>query len=164
MTKVVKSLFLGLALALCAMFAFQTTEVSYAAEDTGVLLASSDTNSSGNSGSSEEFNADVNDIHVQMTGNGDDASLHVQGIGGGNAASTWSTLFNKFKVIIIGITGIATLVFVLFFVKNFMVLGANSGNPSARREAINGCLWTGIAAAGCGAVTILVGLSWNAFK
>lgn len=105
-------------------------------------------------------NGDINDLDISMQ----DGQIVTNFDDGGDSSSTWGTLFNKYKILILGFNGLATLTFVLLFIKNFLLIGANSDNPSARREAINGCLWTGIATALCGSVMVVVGLFWNAFK
>ena len=112
-------------------------------------------------GDSDSPANDLNDVKIEM---GDDGGLTIDGISDGDGASTWNTIFNKSKVFVMGFSGIGTIAFIGFFIKNFIALGANSNNPSGRSQALTGCLWTGIAAAACGSVTLLVGLFWNAFK
>ena len=51
---------------------------------------------------------------------------------------------------------------VVFFIINFMKLGSSAGNPQARSQALTGVLWTGLAAAGLGAVSIIAGFFYNA--
>lgn len=111
--------------------------------------------------SSESEKNDLNNVKVSI---GDNGELKVDGITDGNTANTWNTIFNKSKLFVIGFSGLATIVFIGLFVKNFVALGAASNNPQGRNQALVGCLWTGLAAAGCGSVTLLVGLFWNAFK
>ena len=79
-------------------------------------------------------------------------------------ASVWNTLFTQYKGVIIGVTGIATLTMVALFIFNFMKLGQSAGNPQQRSMALTGLLWTGLAAAGLGGVTIFVGFSQNLLK
>lgn len=104
---------------------------------------------------------DLNDVSVSM---GSDGKLNVDGLSDGTAADTWNAFFEKSKVFLIGFAGIGMLIFIGLFIKNFIALGAAANNPTARSQALTGCLWTGIAAAACGSVTLLVGLFWNAFK
>lgn len=111
-----------------------------------------------NSGTGEN---DLNNVTVSM---GSDGKLEVDGLSDGTAADTWNTFFEKSKIFLIGFAGIGMFVFIGLFIKNFIALGAASNNPTARSQALTGCLWTGIAAAACGSVTLLVGLFWNAFK
>ena len=104
---------------------------------------------------------DLNDVSVSM---GSDGKLNVDGLSDGTATDTWNAFFEKSKVFLIGFAGIGMLIFIGLFIKNFIALGAAANNPTARSQALTGCLWTGIAAALCGSVTLLVGLFWNAFK
>ncbi len=67
----------------------------------------------------------------------------------------------EYRGIVTGIFGVATLSMILMFFKNFIQLGASSGNPSARKQAITGVLLTGLATTGLGAITIFVGIFWN---
>lgn len=101
------------------------------------------------------------DIGVQM---GSDGKLEIDGITGGNdgTTSSWNQLFSRFKGVIVGITGVGTLVMIVLFIVQFMKLGASAGNPQARSQALTGVLWTGIAAALLGSVTIIVGFFYNA--
>jgi len=121
--------------------------------------ATSETSEGGNNGS-DGGGSSINDFTITMGEGGISTSLD----NSGDSSGTWETLFQKYKTIILGVSGIATLTFILLFIKSFLLIGANSDNPSGRREAINGCLWTGIATALCGSVMVIVGLFWNAFK
>ena len=98
------------------------------------------------------------DIGVQM---GTDGKLEIDGITSDDT-SAWNQLFSRFKGVIVGITGVGTLVMIVLFIVQFMKLGASAGNPQARSQALTGVLWTGIAAALLGSVTIIVGFFYNA--
>ena len=76
----------------------------------------------------------------------------------------WNKIFTEYKGVIIGITGIGTLTMVCLFIFNFMKLGQSAGNPQQRSMALTGLLWTGLAAAGLGSVTLFVGFSTNLLK
>lgn len=115
-----------------------------------------------NSSAESSNNNDLGDVNVQMSADG--KRLDVTGLSTGNGKDTWNTIFNKTKVFIIGFSGLTMLIMVGLFIKNFVALGAAANNPTARSQALTGCLWTGIAAALAGSVTLIVGLFWNAFK
>lgn len=83
------------------------------------------------------------------------------GFGNANSASAWGTLFTKYRNFIVGISGIGAISMIVFFVVQFMKLGASAGNPSERTKALVGVLWTGLAAAGLGAVVIIVGFFYH---
>ena len=113
-----------------------------------------------NSSSSSQESNSINDFNVSMNSDGTLSTT----IENGDAVSTWGKIFQKAKVFLIGFTGLGTLVFGFFFVKGLIGLAATANKPVQRQEAINGLLWTGIATAGCGGVTIIIGLFWNALK
>ena len=79
----------------------------------------------------------------------------------GDQTSAWNKIFKEYRGVIMGVSGIATLTMVILFIINFMKLGASAGNPQAKHQATIGLLWTGIAAAGAGGVTIFVGVASN---
>lgn len=79
-----------------------------------------------------------------------------------DAGQSWTDLISKYRFFIAGISGIGTVSMILFFVINFTKLGATSGNPQARSSAISGLIFSGLAAAGLGAVTFIVGIFFNA--
>ena len=100
----------------------------------------------------------INQAQVQMTADG---KLNVYGMGTGDA-NTWNQLFAKYKNVIVGISGIGAITMMALFIIQFMKLGASAGNPQARSQALTGVLWTGIAAALLGAVSIIAGFFYNA--
>lgn len=75
--------------------------------------------------------------------------------------SAWTELISKYRAFIMGISGIAAITMVVIFIFQFLKLGASAGNPQARSQALVGVLWSGIAAAGLGAVTLIVGLFYR---
>ena len=91
----------------------------------------------------------------------EDGKLVVDGISSDDG-SAWNQLFDRFKGIIVGLTGVGTLVMIVLFIIQFMKLGSSAGNPQARSQALTGVLWTGVAAALLGSVTIIVGFFYNA--
>lgn len=76
--------------------------------------------------------------------------------------SAWQKIINKYRGFIVGISGIAAITMVVIFIMQFLKLGASAGNPQARSAALTGVLWSGVAAAGLGAVSLIVGLFYNA--
>ena len=77
---------------------------------------------------------------------------------------SWNTIFKKYKVVILGVSGILTLTFVILFGRSIVKLAANSDNPQGRREAIQSILWTFVAMALFGSITLVTGLAWNSLK
>jgi hypothetical protein len=108
--------------------------------------------------------SDISDVNVSVaTDKNGKTSLSVSGMSG-DSDKTWNTIFIKYHSVIIGLSGIAALTFLALFIINLMKVGASAGNPTARSSAIMGCLWTGIAMAGCGSVTIICSIFWNALQ
>jgi hypothetical protein len=79
-----------------------------------------------------------------------------------NGGSAWQKIIDKYRGFIVGISGIAAITMVVIFIMQFLKLGASAGNPQARSAALTGVLWSGVAAAGLGAVSLIVGLFYNA--
>lgn len=82
----------------------------------------------------------------------------------GGMSVAWQTFIDKYRFWISGFSGIAAVTMILFFIINFMKLGASSGNPQGRSNAIQGLVWTGLAAAGLGGVSIVVAFFYNALS
>jgi hypothetical protein len=96
---------------------------------------------------------------------GTDGSVTITGDGfndGANTATGFAGIIEKYRGFIAGISGIAAITMVVIFIMNFLKLGASAGNPQARSQALTGVLWSGVAAAGLGAVSLIVGLFYNA--
>lgn len=105
--------------------------------------------------------SNIGSVNVQVD---DDGNLNITGSEGftsGSSSSAWNELIKKYKKFIVGISGIGAVSMIAFFIVQFMRLGASAGNPQARSQALVGVLWTGLAAAGLGAVTIIVGFFYN---
>lgn len=94
---------------------------------------------------------------------GNDGSMTITGDGfTTDSTSAWSAFLAKYRMFIVGISGVGAVTMVVLFIIQFLKLGASAGNPQARTQALTGVLWTGIAAAGLGAVSIIVGFFYNA--
>ena len=101
---------------------------------------------------------EVDNFKVNM---GDDGGLDVMGIGTGDS-NQWNNLFGKYRTVVVGVSGVGAITMIVFFILNFMKRGSSAGNPQARSQALTGVLWTGLAAAGLGAVSIIAGFFYNA--
>lgn len=106
---------------------------------------------------------DIGGVGVSVT-NGKLSITGNSNFSNGGTESAWNSLFTKYRTFIVGISGIGAISMIVFFVIQFMKLGASAGNPQARSQALTGVLWTGLAAAGLGAVTIVVGFFYNSVK
>lgn len=76
----------------------------------------------------------------------------------------WKGIIIRYRKFIVGIAGVAAVTMVLLFIFQFIKLGQSAGNPQARSQALTGVLWTGVAAAGLGAVAIITSLFYGAIK
>lgn len=121
------------------------------------VLYSSTTESEDPTGSSS-----INDISIGMKQDG--SGIEITGLEDDNSAGTWTKIFQKYKVVIAGIVGIATLTFFIFFVIYLLKVASSADNPTERKRAVQGLIWTFIATAICGALTTFVALAWNALK
>jgi len=101
--------------------------------------------------------ADIPEVKVGKDGKVDTGSLKK-----GDMSSSWTDLIKRYRFWIAGFSGIAAVSMILFFILNFMKLGASAGNPNARSQALSGLIWTGLAAAGLGGVSIIVGFFYSA--
>lgn len=108
------------------------------------------------------YASDPNAVDVTVDKNGG-LSIRGGGFTDGGSAGAWNDFIQKYKNFIVGIAGIGAVTMIVLFIFQFLRLGASSGNPQARNQALVGLLWTGVAAAGLGAVTIFVGFFYNAF-
>ncbi|MFY0516619.1 hypothetical protein ACOMCU_02125 [Lysinibacillus sp. UGB7] len=87
--------------------------------------------------------------------------------GGGFATdggSAWSQILTKYRGFIVGISGIAAITMVGVFIFHFIKLAGSATNPSARSSALTGLMWSGVAAAGLGSVSLVVGLFYNSIE
>ena len=110
--------------------------------------------------------ANPNDVNVELTPAEGSTKMSLKITGGGftdgGSAKAWGDFIAKYRNFITGIAGIGAVTMVVLFIVQFLKLGASAGNPQARSQALVGVLWTGIAAAGLGAVTLIVGFFYNA--
>lgn len=108
---------------------------------------------------------DIGDMEVKI---GTDGKLTISGKSGMTTSETsgtaWTNFIKKYRNFIIGISGIGAVSMILFFIFQLLKLGATSGNPQARSQALTGLIWSGVAAAGLGSVTIIVGFFYSAFR
>ena len=106
----------------------------------------------------------MDDLAINYSNNGIDRGANSAWEKNSDQADAWNTIFTKYKGVIMGVSGIATLTMVVLFIMNFMKLGSTANNPQERTRVLTGLLWTGLAAAGAGGVTIFVGVAANLLK
>jgi len=83
---------------------------------------------------------------------------------GKDQSDFWGTILSQGRGFVVGISGIGALIAIAVFIISFMKLGTSAGNPQARTQALTGILWSGIAAAGLGSVTLITGLFYGALN
>lgn len=113
----------------------------------------------GSASTSGSYN-NPSDIKVDI---GADGSLNISGGGfNKNKQEAWNDVIRQYKYVITGFAAMGAVSMIVFFIINFLKLGASVGNPQARAQALSGCLWTGIAATGLGAISLIVGFFYSA--
>lgn len=78
--------------------------------------------------------------------------------------TTWNIFMEKYKVVILGISGGATLTLLLLWIVQFLKLGTLAGNPMSRQKAITSLFLTGIATGLLGSVSLFVALFYFMFR
>jgi len=104
-------------------------------------------------------NVFAGEIEVGISGN--KLTVETKGIQG--AKDAWNDFLEKYKNFIVGIAGVGAVTMVALFIRQFVKLGSSADNPVEREQALQGVLWTGIAAAGLGAVAVVTGFFYHAF-
>ena len=90
----------------------------------------------------------------------DDGQVTISGLPEGSG-DAWTTLFDEYRSVIAGISGVGALTMIVFFIIQFIKLAGSANNPQARSQALTGVLWTGFAAVGLGAVSLITGFFYN---
>lgn len=78
---------------------------------------------------------------------------------GSEGTQGWGALMESIKEVIVGVAGVSTVIAVGFFIVNFMKLGGTSAKN--RSEAISGLLYSGLATAGLGSVTLITAMFYG---
>lgn len=99
---------------------------------------------------------------------GEDGTITIEGGGGldfnsADGTSAWNDVFTRYKNIIVAFSGLATLTMLAVFIFLFAKLGTVSANEKERRSVITGILFSGIATAALGSVTVIMAFFYNAF-
>lgn len=107
----------------------------------------------------------IGDMSVQIS---DDGKLTISGGSGmtteASSGSAWTNFISKYRNFIVGISGIGAVSMILFFIFQLLKLGGSADNPQARQNALTGLIWSGVAAAALGSVTIIVGFFYSALR
>lgn len=92
---------------------------------------------------------------LQINGDG---SVKTNTDGSKNA---FSKIINKYKGVITFVSGIGAITMIGIFIFHFMKLGSTAANPSERAKVTTGLIWSGLAAAGLGSVSLIVGVFYG---
>lgn len=110
-------------------------------------------------------NGNISDMNVTIS---DTGALTISGQSGmtssAKSGGAWTAFIAKYRNFIIGISGIGAVSMILFFIFQLLKLGATAGNPQARSQALSGLIWSGVAAAGLGSATIIVGFFYSSLR
>lgn len=81
-----------------------------------------------------------------------------------NTKDTFNKIFEKYRGVIAGVSGIVAISMLLFFIVQAFRLGSSAHNASERQKAIQGLIWLGIATAISGSVSLFTGLFYGMLK
>lgn len=78
-----------------------------------------------------------------------------------NEVESINTLLGEYRLLITFGSGVVAITMIGIFIVNLIKLGNSRGNPQARSKAIAGLIFTGLATALAGSVTMITGLVYN---
>lgn len=105
----------------------------------------------------------LNDVFVPVMPNSDDDSVTTSNTDTSQFISGLNGILTRYKGLIVGIFGIATLSLVGLFIYYFVKLGSSGNNPEKRKDAITDILKCGIATAIMGSITLIFSLAYFTF-
>lgn len=110
----------------------------------------------------------VLDVFIPVTPNPGDGNEGNHSAGAGTDASQYVPALNsilfKYKGIVLGVFGIATLTLIALAIYFAVQLGGAGNNPQKRQQATSRLLICGIATAIMGSFTLFFALSFNMFR
>lgn len=105
----------------------------------------------------------IGEMNIGVDANGQ-LVLEGAGMEYDDSASAMSAFLEKYRTLVVGISGVGAISMIAFFIFNFLKLGSVATNPSERAKVLTGLIWSGLAAAGLGAVSLIVGFFYNSLK
>lgn len=110
----------------------------------------------------------VLDVFIPVTPNPGDGNEGNHSAGAGTDASQYVPALNsilfKYKGIVLGVFGMATLTLLALAIYFAVQLGSTGNNPMKRQQASSRLVLWGIATAIMGSFTLFFGLAFNFFK
>lgn len=106
---------------------------------------------------------DIGDVKVEVNGSGG-LSVSGGGMDYKDGASSWNGILGKIKAFVVGASGLCALVGLGFLIFNFCKLSSTATNPQERSKVLTGIMWSFIAMAGLGSVSIIGGFFYGILK
>ena len=75
--------------------------------------------------------------------------------------SAFGRILDKYKGVITFVSGIGAITMIGIFIFHFIKLGSTAANPAERSKCTTALIWSGLAAAGLGAVALIVGVFYG---
>lgn len=131
-----------------------------------LLFPSNKVYASASNDSFEDF-TDLADLDIVMDEDGNVSIVQMEELKKESTKSqsrAWNKFFEKYKGLLVGISGVCTLTFVLLFLISFARIGKSSNNSQERSKAASALLWLLIAAIGFGSLTFIMSLGFGLFN
>lgn len=116
------------------------------------------------------YASDINDLSISASFSsveeerGYDGEVLSISLGGlEDSENGGNRILAEYRNAIIGVSGVATLTFIVLFIINFLKLGKSGDNPQERTNSIMAIIFTGIGAAGAGGVLLFITFFYNLF-
>lgn len=148
MKKVSKLLYILAIIAMC-FISFPRVEAKAISYDTNALYNGFHFGAD-NTGPKDIMEKDVGDMKMKKSSSND--------------GEFWNSIYRNYGQGLIIFSGVVALIFVALFIINITKFGASAANPEKRKQAISTLLWTGIASAIFGGVTLVAGISYGLFN
>ncbi|MGO0861922.1 hypothetical protein ACTPEN_20050, partial [Clostridioides difficile] len=81
-----------------------------------------------------------------------------------DGASSWNGFLAKIKFVVVGGSGLGALIGLGFLIFHFCKLSSTATNPQERSKVLTGIMWSVIAMAGLGSVSIIGGFFYGILK
>ena len=79
----------------------------------------------------------------------------------GTEEDAWNTMYDKYQLFIVGISGVAALTCLAVFIFQFIKLASVADNPQARSQVLTSIMWSGIGTVGLGSVAFFTSLFYG---
>lgn len=81
-----------------------------------------------------------------------------------DSGTAWTKIIDKFKKFVVGVSGIGMVLMILNFTILLLKLSTTAGNPGERQKVLMGLVWSFVAAACLGSITMFVGFFYHVFS